>query len=140
MAAIEAARCMQNMRSLHTSLNSYVQQVGHWPQIPEEVDPMDSGEDKAYEDWWIRELESFGVTPPVWQCPTIRRLVSRKDEDGRPRMHYSPTMFDEHPLTPYRWATQPWLIEIGNMHGHGAYLIFPDGSIRTMYDIIPPAH
>ena len=131
----EAPRCMANMRSLQVSLASYLQDMGHWPQEP--VDQT-GGSEAAYEDWWIKELAPFGGTPEVWQCPSIRRLVSSKSKDGRPKIHYTPTMFDEHPGTPYRWSTQPWLIEIGNMHGHGAHVCFPDGSIRSMDDIVGP--
>jgi prepilin-type processing-associated H-X9-DG protein len=40
-------------------------------------------------------------------------------------------------MAPYKYP-QPWLIEIGNMHGHGANICFPDGSIRTMNDVIGP--
>ena len=33
-------------------------------------------------------------------------------------------------------STQPWLIEIGNMHGRGAQACFPDGSIRSMDQLV----
>lgn len=138
LASSESARCMNNMRSLHTSLNSYVQDVGHWPQVPEELDVSASKDDKAYEDWWIEELKNFGATPQVWQCPTIRRTVSNKNPDGRPKMCYTPTPFDRNPYTPYKWSTQPWLVEIGNVHGRGANLCFPDGSIRSISDVLGP--
>lgn len=135
IAASESARCMTNMRSLQTSLNSYVQDVGHWPQVPEEIDVSSAHNDKAYEDWWIEELKNFGATPDVWMCPTIRRTVVKQSPDGRPRISYTPTPFDRHPYTPYKWSTQPWLVEIGNAHGRGALLCFPDGSIRSVQDV-----
>ncbi len=123
------ARCLGNMRSLHVSLGSYVQDVGHWPQVPEDIDGP------AEEDWWLNELKPYGGTPQVWQCPLIQREVASKSPDGRPKIHYTPTGFDAKPGTPYRW-NQPWLTEIGNAHGHGANMCFTDGSIRTVDDVV----
>jgi len=134
-AQAEGPQCIMHMKSLQTSLAAYLQDVGHWPQEPVEQ----TGESvSAYEDWWLKELAPYGGTPEVWMCPTIKRLVSNKSSDGRPKIHYTPTMFDEIPGTPYRWSTQPWLIEIGNMHGHGALICYPDGSIRAMDDVAGP--
>lgn len=137
IAASATATCMENMRSLQVSLNSYVQDKGHWPQVPPEIDVSSASDDSAYEDWWLEELKEYGGTPEVWQCPIIKRQVSNKNPDGRPKIHYTPTPFDAKPMTPYRWSTQPWLIEIGNIHGKGALIIFPDGSIKTVNDILP---
>lgn len=61
-----------------------------------------------------------------------------KSKDRRPRIHYTPTMFDDKQGTPYKWPKQPWLIEIGDMHGNGALAGFPDGSTRAINDILPP--
>lgn len=129
-----AVRCAQNMRSLHVSLAAYVQDVGHWPQEP--VEFQENTTDDASEDWWLNELQEYGATPKVWMCPAIERQISNKHPDGRPKIHYTPTPFDERPSTPYRWSTQPWLVEIGNMHGRGALICFPDGSIRTMEEVL----
>jgi prepilin-type N-terminal cleavage/methylation domain-containing protein len=134
IAKADSARCMANMRSLQVSLASYIQDKGQWPQPPEGL--WEAEDEGPYEDWWIENLTPYGGEPRVWQCPTIARLVAKTSPDGRPRMHYAPTPFDEKPFTPFRWATQPWLIEIGNMHGRGAHIIFPDGSIRVMDDIV----
>jgi prepilin-type N-terminal cleavage/methylation domain-containing protein len=131
----EAAKCMANMRSLQVSLASYTQDKGHWPQEP--ADQLGNNED-AYEDWWIAELKPYGATEATWMCPTIKRLVTNKSEKGRPKVHYTPTMFDKNPATPYRWSTQPWLIEIGNMHGQGALICYPDGSIKPMDEVVGP--
>lgn len=128
----EGPRCMTNMRTLQVALNNYLNDVGHWPQEPEGAWENEN----VYEDWWLKELEPFGASPSTWQCPSIRRLVSSRNKDGRPKIHYTPTMFDANPATPRRWSTQPWLIEIGNMHGRGAHVCFPDGSIRAMNDIL----
>lgn len=129
----EGVKCGQNMKSLQTSLATYLQDNGHWPQEPKEL--WMANDSNAYEDWWIQEMKPYGATDKVWQCPTIVRRITSKREDGRPKMHYTPTMFDANPFTPYKWSTQPWLIEIGNMHGAGALVCFPDGSIKSMTDV-----
>lgn len=130
----EGVRCAQNLKSLQVSLAAYVQDVGHWPQEPQELREGDNQD--ASEDWWLKELEPYGATAEVWKCPSITRLVSSKDPEGRPKLHYTPTPFDERAFTPFRWATQPWLVEIGNMHGRGALICFPDGSVKSMDDIL----
>ena len=124
---------MAHMRSLQVSLSAYLQDRGHWPQEPDFA-----SDQNAYEDWWLNEMAPYGATAEVWMCPSIKRLVSAKSTDGRPKIHYTPTMFDENPGTPYKWSTQPWLIEIGNMHGHGANICYPDGSIRSMDEVAGP--
>lgn len=131
----EGPRCMANMRSLQVALASYIQDKGHWPQMP--VDKFENDEN-AYEDWWLSELKPYGAVESTWMCPTIKRLVTNKSGDSRPKVHYTPTMFDSNPMTPYKWSTQPWLIEIGNMHGQGAFICFPDGSIKSMDEVVGP--
>jgi prepilin-type N-terminal cleavage/methylation domain-containing protein len=131
----EMPRCMSNMKSLQVSLAAYVQDKGHWPQEPAE---QLNNNQNAYEDWWIATLKPYGAEESTWMCPTIKRLVTNKSKDGRPIVHYTPTMFDKNPGTPYRWSTQPWLIEIGNMHGQGALICYPDGSIKPMDQVVGP--
>lgn len=130
----EAVKCANNLKSLHVSLAGYLQDVGHWPQEPNDV--WASNDNDAYEDWWIATLKPFGATEKVWQCPTIYRKVTSHSSKGRPKVHYTPTMFDDKPYTPYKWSTQPWLVEIGNMHGQGALIGFPDGSVKPMDDVM----
>jgi len=131
----DAAQCMANMRSLHTALSAYVQNQRHWPQPPEEL--LEAENDDAWEDWWVDTLTPYGVTEATWQCPTLRRILVRSEEIQRPRIHYAPTPFDSAEMTPYRWSTQPWLVEMGNIHTRGAHILFPDGSIRVMNDLLP---
>lgn len=128
----DAVVCMNNMRNLLPAFNAYIQEKGHWPQEPVEI--WNSSDDDAHEDWWIAEMKPYGLDEKNWQCPTIRRQVASKDPNGRPHLHYSPTMFDADSMTPYKWTTQPWFVEIGNMHGRGAHICFPDGSIKTIND------
>lgn len=133
----EAGRCMATMRSLHVSFSDYIRDQGRWPQVPEEV--WDAEDDAVLEDWWIETMKPYGVAERDWQCPTIKRTVQNASEEGRPKVHYAPTPFDDKPFTPYRWGTQPWFVEIGNAHGRGAHILFPDGSIKVMDDFVPEA-
>ena len=130
VARAEGVQCLAHMRSLHTSLAAYVQDVGHWPQEPE----TDSADIDA--DWWINELKPYGATEEVWLCPTIKRAQLPMPEKDRWRIHYSPGMFGPLPLEPFKFSMQPWLVEITGMHGHGPNVCFPDGSIRTLDDLM----
>ncbi len=133
LSRADSYRCMGNLRSLHVTFSSYIKDNAHWPQAPEDL--WDAVNEDALEDWWIETMTPYGGEQRVWQCPTIARQIRKVSDEGRPKIHYDPTPFDNKPFTPYRW-NQPWLIESGNMHGRGAHIIFPDGSIRVMDDIV----
>ena len=128
----ELARCTNNLKQLHVIFAAYVQEKGHWPQAPENQDPSSA----VSENWWLTEMKDYGSTLTIWQCPTFKRLVTARSGNGRPKLSYSPTSFDSLPNTPFRWTTQPWFIEDADMHGHGALLCFPDGSVRPMDEVV----
>ena len=122
-------RCTENLRGIYLGLNAYLEQNGRWPQQP----AFNQGQQSQYGDWWIAALKDYGVPAKMWQCPGVLRLGSIT-KDGKPRkVHYSPTMFDDKPGTPRKWGNMPWLVEVGNAHGHGPLIILPDGSIHD-YD------
>ena len=129
---MDRARCMSNLRSLHASFESYLQDKGHWPQQPD----FEGGQHKLYEDWWIEEMKPYGATEKVWVCGGALKLSKGLPEQGQVRMSYYPTMFDENPMTPHRWPTQPWLVENANVHGKGPLILFPDGSIKDLDDLL----
>lgn len=121
----EAAACMANMKTLFTALASYTTDNKHWPQPPESV----LGNEEDFWNFWIKVLEPYGVSKETWMCPTYKRLTS-DDEEGIMRTTYTPTGFGaSSPSVPYRW-NQPWLMEIGDHHGRGPLVLYPDGSIR----------
>ena len=128
----ESVACLTHMRSLHTSLATYIQDKGMWPQEPEDS----SSEQIINEDWWLAELAPYGAPPDVWLCPTIKRLSSLIKDKKIAKVHYVPQAFDELPSSPYKYSTQPWLIELAGMHGRGPNICFPDGSIRAMDDLL----
>jgi len=127
-------RCMSNMRALHPAFSAYIQDVGHWPQPPDYEMEMDQN----YEDWWLTTMDPYvGGAREIWLCPVLKsaRLA---DADGRLlKMHYIPTQFDANPISPTRWPTQPWLVEVANAHGNGALILFTDGSIKSLNSILP---
>jgi len=125
----DRVRCTQNLKEIYSGLNSYVEDYGHWPKEP----PQAWDHQKDYEDFWLATLKPYGVTDSIWQCPGILRLGRIQKEGRSPRVHYFPTMFDSKPGTPHKWPNMPWVVEIGNTHGHGPLLILPDGSVHD-YD------
>jgi len=133
LAKAESAKCLSHMRSLQVSLAAYVQDVGHWPQEPR-VDEEDYDVDAP---WWMNEMKPYGATPTVWMCPAIARAQLNIPEAERWPIHYIPTIFGPEPRAAYKFARQPWLVEAGGPHGRGPHICFPDGSIRSLDDLLP---
>jgi type II secretory pathway pseudopilin PulG len=122
----QEVRCMANMRSITFALRSYMQDHRNvWPQGPS----PDAG--PAWEDFWLRILQPYGITDKTWQCPAVASA-----EPDAPRVHYTPTLFPAVPGIAERWSTHPWLIERGQGHGQGALICFPDGSIKSFDKVL----
>jgi len=131
VARAQETACMANMRSIHLGLSSYLNDHGDvWPQGP----LPDDGAALVYSDFWINTLAPYGIGEKVWLCPTAVSLM--KNSPQMPRIHYSPTLFDATPGIARRWATQPWLVEMGNMHGKGAHICFPDGTVKPLRKVL----
>lgn len=132
-ARSERVNCTGNLRNLYAGLSSYLTQFERWPQCPHKLG------NEAYDQWWIDELGKVSINEKTWHCPTLIREMQAgpylEAQGGRKsklkQIHYMPTPFDENPVTPRRWPTQPWLIEIYSGHGDGALMIFPDGSVAS---------
>jgi hypothetical protein len=124
--AADRVRCSQNLKELYVGLSNYTEDNNHWPQCP----PLTYDQQNQIADFWINTLKPYGVTDAVWQCPGIQRLGKIQQVGHTPRMHYSPTQFDDKPGTPRKWPNQPWVVEIANVHGHGPLLIRSDGSVH----------
>lgn len=128
--------CLSNLRNLHTSLSSYTQDNSQWPQLPPALlEEIDSSNEHA---WWKETLKPYGMTDKSWLCPTLKRLT-QKGEDrvyASKLIHYVPSIFDEHPFTPFRLTKIPWAMEIADVHGSGILMIYHDGSIRPFKEIL----
>ena len=122
------AKCISQMRVIHTAFASHLVEEGHWPQILENVDG-ELSEDKVFK-FWVESLEPYGANQDTWICPSDKLYREwREDDDGKYFGSYIPTPFDRLPATPLRW-NQPWFIERGDFHGKGAHMAMPDGSIQ----------
>lgn len=140
---MERAKCMGNLLGLHTAANLYLQDHRMWPQVG--TKGLDS---RTVATTWINTLQPYGLTQPNWVCPTMQKLLQNPDlaDAENARIDYAATPFDRNPMTPLRWAAQPWFIETGDVHGNGNLLVFPDGHIQELGDFLalmrkqPPKH
>ncbi len=127
-------RCAANLRNLHVALAAYTLDQGHWPQCPYEIG------DTQFDSWWMREMSRYGLSRTNWECPTLLRRqkegVADSEKADKKQMHYIPTPFDDGARTPYKWPSQPWAVEIGDFHGDGNLILFPDGTIRGFNQFI----
>jgi prepilin-type N-terminal cleavage/methylation domain-containing protein len=132
-ASVAKGRCIGNLRNLHVSFATYIQDNGHWPQQPD----FSSANSKEYQDWWLTTMDPYTQSREVWKCPLLKKYGAYGSGGSKLEIHYKPTRFDARPSTPYRWEKQPWLIEVSSIHGNGPLLLMPDGSIRNLTDLVP---
>jgi len=132
----EKVICTGHLRSLYAAFSAYLNDNEQWPQLAtdasgEEADLSQQDEEQV----WFDALKDYGIAEKDWQCPTLTRLLGLNDPSAdtseAPKMHYTPTHFDDNPLSPRMWPTMPWLIEIEDIHHGGALLIRADGAVRT---------
>ena len=137
-ARAQRVQCMANLRSLYIAAESYLQQNGSWPQI-QGGDSDTAEQDEA--NAWIAALAPFGPTQKTWICPTIQELLQNPDlsKSENVRIDYIATPFDDKPISPYQWPTQPWFIESADVHGHGNLIVFTDGSISDLKTVAASA-
>ncbi len=132
----EKTACMSNLRSLYAAASSRVNDAG-WPQI----DPADLHE-PAYAKAWIDALAPYGLSAGNWVCPTMQRLLADPDltKAENIRVDYIAMPFDEHPTSPRQYPKHPWFVETGDVHGEGNFVLFADGTIAPLSEIIqtPP--
>ena len=129
IAAAQQVQCASNMRSIRVALSHYMDDHGMvWPQGPGASAP-------GWAPFWISALARYGIAERTWQCPTIRGQLKESGEEEM-GIHYVPTMFDPTPNIANRWPTQPWLIEVGDAHGNGPLLCFPDGSVKSFSKVL----
>lgn len=130
---MEKVRCVGNLRSLHVAANLYVQEHHSWPQIPSHGIPASNVAAS-----WINALQPYGLAQINFICPTTQRLLGSPDltDPNNARLDYLSTPFDSNPQTPFKWSTQPWFIESGNVHGNGNLIIFPDGHVEDLYTLM----
>ncbi len=129
----ERAKCTANLRTLYVAADAHVQQQGYWPQIA----PGDAyGLEHALA--WIAALEPYTVGRVNWICPSVQRQLRNPDfsRNENARIDYLATPFDTGSRSPYKWPTQPWFIERGDVHGDGQMLIFANGQIKSLREVL----
>lgn len=135
-ARMERSKCTANLRTVYLGAESYLQDQKRWPQINPAL--AASATSEQYARLWIAALAPYKVPKESWRCPTVQKAMEEGREPNeklKERIDYFPTPFDDKEITPHRWATQPWFIERGAVHGDGNLMIFPDGSIRSLDEI-----
>lgn len=125
----EFTGCTANLKGLHVAASNYVTDAKQWPQI----NTKNVGKPE-YALEWRAVLKPYGIAPVNFVCPSAQRLLNNPDlhNPKTARIDYHATPFDPSPQTPYRWATQPWFIEVGDFHGEGPLLIFSAGQVKSL--------
>jgi prepilin-type N-terminal cleavage/methylation domain-containing protein len=129
----EKTNCSNNLKNLYAGANLYTQDHGIWPQI----DPK-THKQPSYARNWQKALAPYGLAPENWVCPSVQRTLGNPDissDSAKPRVDYIATPFGPKARAAYQWATQPWFIERGDMHGDGNLLIFADGQIKSLTQV-----
>lgn len=132
-AKAERSKCMQNLRSIYVSTTVYIQDHGGWPQIdPATLNTAD------YPEAWVKALEPYHLSETNWVCPTVQRTLQNPDLTARAtrRIDYLATPFGEERHLPYKFPKQPWFIERGDMHGDGQLILFPDGEVKSLKEVL----
>jgi prepilin-type N-terminal cleavage/methylation domain-containing protein len=124
--------CMSHLRSLWLGFAPCTTDGTGWPQVPASI-LIGS---RAEQQWWLDTSSNlFNISASTWRCPTINSKLGSPDPNGAsntiPLIDYMPTLFDANPVTPSKWPTMPWFMEISNVHGKGNLMIRPDGAIMT---------
>lgn len=129
----ERSNCLQNLRNIYVSTTVYLQDHGSWPQI----DPglLNTPE---YPDAWVKALEPYNLSTKNWVCPSVQRAMHDPDLTKRAtkRIDYLGTPFGSERNLPYKYPRQPWFIERGDMHGDGQLILFPDGTVQSLKEVL----
>ena len=129
------ARCMGNLRTLHSALSAYMSDHNQvWPQPPS----TNAADENKEAKWWYDTLQTYGARRATWLCPEHKVDPASGPEQENYDFSYIPTTFSDEPGIAYKWM-QPWVIEFGGVHeGNLANQVMPDGSLRKMENPAPP--
>lgn len=127
------AKCISHLRAMHSAFSSAIQDQGHWPQPPFNEGKWDTN--KFYE-FWITEMEEYGVTQSTWVCPADESLIAFQKKAPRKGIYYGsyvPSIFTPDPNAPFRY-NQPWVVEKASNHGKSGHMLMPDGAVIERVD------
>lgn len=132
-ARAERSKCFSNLTSIYVAGTLYIQDHGSWPQIdPETLNTP------AYPTAWVAAFAPYKIAEKNWACPSVQRMLNDPDltkPEGH-RVDYFGTPFGDERNLPYKYAGQPWFIERADVHGDGQLILFPDGSIKALRDVV----
>jgi prepilin-type N-terminal cleavage/methylation domain-containing protein len=127
--------CVNNLKGLHVAMSGYLTDNGGiWPQVP-----TDNLKDPNYALSWIKALQPYKLAPVNWICPSVQAAIG-VDYNHFPRLDYLPTPFGTAPRVAFRYATQPWFIERADIHGDGNLVIYANGGVKSMNEVVRDAH
>ena len=125
----EVVVCTQNLKGLHVAGANYVNEFEHWPQMNNKLVGK-----PEFARAWHDAFAPYGIAPVNWACPSVQRMMKNPDltkPDGA-RVDYHATPFDQERMTPYKWPTQPWFVEVADFHGDGPLIIFCTGQVKSL--------
>lgn len=123
--------CQNNLKNLHVAMTGYLTDNENiWPQIP-----TNNLKDPNYALSWIAKLQPYKLAPVNWICPSVQAVLGL-DYNKYPRLDYLPTPFGTQSRAAFQYATQPWFIERADIHGDGNLLIFADGGIKSLNEVV----
>lgn len=142
----EGLKCMANLKGLGLGVQAYIVDHRCWPQIPNEkkgagtsdAAPL-SNSAQIFAEKWIATLAPYAIDEKTWRCPSVERkikLQGTKEALDKKRIDYVPTSFDTNPDSPTQWPKHPWFIERGALHAAGPNLLFADGSISNVAELV----
>lgn len=126
----QSVLCMSQMRSIHAALAANLADKGTWPQ------PQENSDANEQAAWWMDQLAPYGISQKTWICPTAKKLIANQQSSGGAKSSYAVSLFDKGPAAPFRWPTQPWLVEGVGVHPNGPHVCFPDGSIHSLNSLL----
>ena len=144
-ARAQRIQCTANLRSLHVAAQLYMQEHQVWPQY--RPGAQEDEDWSSFAKQWIAALAPHGPTAKTWICATRQNMLGNPDylEEGKERIDYIPTPFDDKPTTPFDMGTPkqggqgvavPWFSESEDVHGNGNLFIFADGSVTDLKSIV----
>jgi prepilin-type N-terminal cleavage/methylation domain-containing protein len=129
----QGVNCTNNLRNLYAACSSYVQDNQTWPQIP-----TTNADKPAFAQAWINALAPYKIQAVNWICPSIQRLLGNPDytQPQNVRIDYGATPFPPGLTAPTRYPTQPWFAESASVHGDGNLIIYANGDLKTLNQVI----
>lgn len=141
----EGLKCASNLKGLGVGVQAYMNDYGHWPQIANtergrglnSAPVSESAQNLAKQ--WIETLKPYGIGETTWHCPSVENQIrqqGKKEALAAARIDYTPTVFDSKQDSPTLWPKHPWFVEKGALHGTGPNVLFADGSVSNMLELM----